>query len=72
MDPYQSPFDDDDNRFIQFVPITQEKLEYLKNEYSNNGDGSYDSFEEFLVDWHGYIEKDGVWEKYGNPNEKFE
>lgn len=56
----------------EYVIFHAKPIDELNNEYEKHKD-DYNSFEEFLQDWHGYeMNENGQWGRWTNPNAKWD
>lgn len=61
-----------EDEYVKFVPA-EETLEELQKDYEEKKETyDYTSFENCMKDYYGYIEENGQWGRYTNPNAKWD
>ena len=60
-----------EDKYVVFVPGEKSTEEYQK-EYDEQDKSDYPTFEEYMSDYHGYHEENGVWGRKTNPNAKWD
>lgn len=61
-----------DDEYVVFVPA-KETMEELQKEFEEYKEKyNYETFEQFMKEWHGYKQEDGVWGRKTNPNAKWD
>jgi hypothetical protein len=60
------------DEYVKFTP-TERTMEELQKTYEENKEKyNYESFEQFMKDYYGYNEENGVWGRVTNPNAKWD
>lgn len=59
-----------EDEYVKFVPA-EESLEDMTAKYEEHKEEGQ-SFEEFIKDWYGYHQENGVWGRKTNPNSKWD
>jgi hypothetical protein len=60
-----------EDEFVVFVPAENTLEEYQK-EYVEQDKTDYPTFEDYMKDYHGYNQENGVWGRRTNPNAKWD